>query len=225
MIDISRVGVSQSKIFDTYKEDLLTVFEGYETYENNIYLNADKTMYLTLEKDENYDTPSVTLWYNGNGISIEGSAVYSFYSYHFIKFDNGVIAWSKVGAYEDISQPTPYATNYGYVTRFLTDCENIATQETEKSVLITAGDSTIDNNNIYRLRAEKGREADFVRFASVGDDVINSAMTVIVPVYGHSRPLTTDKLWLKLQSQQQFGEIVLGGKKYMSCGTFCVPLE
>lgn len=232
MIDISRVGVSSEsgRIYTRFKEDLLSVFEGYETEVDEtldtlkIYLNDSKTMYLICEYIDNH-TLNLTLRYSGGNATIINYNGYdNLFDYHMIKFDNGVIGLSRLCGYRNIGDPHPYANNYGYITIFFANCTNVATGESEMTVF-DVDNSDRDNATGYNMRADKSQVRDWINFAYSTDNVINSAMTVIVPAYGHSRPLTTDKLWLKLQSQQQFGEIVLGGKKYMSCCTFCVPLE
>lgn len=223
MIDISRVGVQASRFFEQYKTDLRTAFDGYETDDDNIYLNTAKTMYINLTKNDN-DIKFV-LWYNGLSFEVFNTNDSSnLFDYHIIKFDNGVVGLSKISNYYNSSDPHPFASNYGFVTVFFAECQNLATGENEITMFET-GDNNRDVANYYNMRSEQSQGRDYVSFAHSTDNVTNSAMTVIAPAFGYARPLTTDKLWLKIKSQQQFGEIVLGGKKYMSCGTFCVPLE
>lgn len=227
MIDISRVTLPKDTMYDIYKSDLLNVFSDYTTEETDgntlIYINDDKSLLIDLSKGSE-NTPILKFRYGGNsGITsertIERNPSQANYNYKMVKFDNGVVGFSALGMNNDAE----YATNYGMLQYYVLDFNNIVTGESVKAIV--RGDDKKDEGCGYTFFTGINTSENLIRFADSNSKPSFSAMTVLAPIYAHTLPLTSDKMWVKLRSQQQFGEIVLSDKKYMSCGTFCVPLE
>lgn len=180
-----------------------------------------KSTYST--QSASYST-TVKLYY-GSNITIATSSSTSYMAYRLVKFDNGVIAFTGFQTAANAADLDAH-TNPKRLIWFIADCTNTATSATQTVAFkATASDSTSpDKTNYYTVYTGDSSGEFITNYASVGTDVINAPMTILTPVFIRSVPLITEKIYLKMQSQEQYGEIVMNDNSYLSCATFCVPL-
>lgn len=182
-----------------------------------------KSKYIT--QSLTYST-TVTLYYGGTNTTIATSSSSNYMAYRLIKFDNGVVAFTGFQTAANAADLDAH-TNSKRLVWFFADCTNAATSATQTVAFkATASDSTSpDNSYYYTVYTGDSAGEITTNYANVGTDAINAPMTILTPAFVRSLPLISDKLWLKMQSQEQYGEMTLNNKQYLSCATFCVPLE
>ena len=168
---------------------------------------------------------TVLLYYGGTNITIATSSSSNYMAYRLIKFDNGVVAFTGFQTAANAAGLDAH-TNPKRLIWFIADCTNTATSATQTAVFkATASDSdTPDKTNYYTVYTGDSNGEFIPNYASAGTDVINAPMTILTPAFVRSLPLISDKVWIKMQSQEQYGEITLNNEQYLSCATFCVPL-
>ena len=176
-------------------------------------------------QSETYST-AVKLYYGGTNITIATSSSTNYMAYRLVKFDNGVIAFTGFQTAANAADLDAH-TNAKRLVWFFADCTNVNTSTTQTAAFkATASDSdTPDKANYYTVYTGDSSGEFVANYASAGTDVINAPMTILTPAFIRSLPLISEKLWLKFQSQEQYGEIALNNEQYLSCATFCVPLE
>lgn len=169
---------------------------------------------------------TVTLYNGGTTTTVATSSSSDYMAYRLIKFDNGVIAFTgfqKAATAADLDAHT----NAKRLVWLIGDCTNLNTNTTQTVAFkATASDSTSpDKSYYYTVYTGDSAGEITTNYAAAGTDVINAPMTILTPAFVRSLPLISDKLWIKMQSQEQYGEMTLNNKQYLSCATFCVPLE
>lgn len=166
------------------------------------------------------------LYYGGTNLTIATSSSTNYMAYRLIKFDNGVIAFTGFQTAANAADLDAH-TSAKRLVWFFADCTAVNTSATQTAVFkATASDSdTPDKTNYYTVYTGDSSGEITTNYAAAGTDVINAPMTILTPAFVRSLPLISDKLWLKMQSQEQYGEITLSNEQYLSCATFCVPLE
>lgn len=168
---------------------------------------------------------TVRLYYGGTNLTIATSSSTNYMAYRLIKFDNGAIAFTGFQTAANAADLDAH-TSPKRLIWFIADCTNTATSATQTAVFkATASDSTSpDKAYYYTIYTGDSTGEITTNYAAAGTDVINAPMTILTPTFVRSLPLISDKLWLKMQSQEQYGEIVMNDNSYLSCATFCVPL-
>lgn len=229
MISREQHGImSTSSAFNTqWVNDLKAVF-GTEnvTTENSV---TTVTIGDGLSIKSTYNSQSATYsttvkLYYGSNITIATSST-NYMAYRLVKFDNGVIAFTGFQTAANAADLDAH-TNAKRLVWFFASCTNVNTSATQTAAFkATASDSTSPDNSYY-YTVYMGDSAGEITtsYANVGTDVINAPMTILTPAFVRSFPLISDKLWIKMQSQEQYGEITLNNEQYLSCATFCVPL-
>lgn len=232
MISREQHGIrSTSSTFNTqWVNDLKAIFGN----ENVITANGVTTVTIGdgLSIKSTYSAQSLTystdvrLHYGGTNTTIATSSSTNYMAYRLIKFDNGVIAFTGFQTAANAGDLDAH-TNAKRLAWSFADCTNAATSATQTVAFkATASDSTSpDNSYYYTVYMGDSDGKITTNYANVGTDVINAPMTILTPAFVRSLPLISDRLWLKMQSQEQYGEITLNNEKYLSCATFCVPLE
>lgn len=168
---------------------------------------------------------TVTLYYGSTNLTMATSSRDNYMAYRLIKFDNGVIAFTGFQTAANAGDLDAHTSAKRLVWLFA-DCTNTTTSAAQTAVFkATASDSdTPDKTNYYTVYTGDSSGEFVTNYASAGTDVINAPVTILTPAFIRSSPLISDKLWLKMQSQEQYGKIVLNNEQYLSCATFCVPL-
>ena len=231
MISREQHGImSTSSAFNTqWVNDLKAIF-GTEnvTTENNV---TTVTIGDGLSIKSTYNTQSAThsttvkLYYGSSNVTIATSNSTNYMAYRLVKFDNGVVAFTGFQTAANAANLDAH-TNAKRLVWFFTDCTNVTTSATQTVAFkATASDSTSPDKS-YNYTVYTGDSAGEIttNYANVGTDVINAPMTILTPVFVRSLPLVSDKLWIKMQSQEQYGEVVLNDSHYLSCATFAIPL-
>jgi hypothetical protein len=169
---------------------------------------------------------TVRLHYGGTNLTIATSSSSNYMAYRLIKFDNGVTAFTGFQTAANAGDLDAH-TNSKRLIWFFADCTNVSTSATQTVAFkATASDSTSPDNSYYYTVYTGDSSGEIVtNYANVGTDVINAPMTILTPAFVRSLPLISDKLWIKMQSQEQYNTITMNGDQYLSCATFCVPLE
>ena len=181
-----------------------------------------KSTYST--QSSTYST-AVRLYY-GSNLEIATSSSSNYMAYRLIKFDNGVIAFTGFQTAANAADLDAH-TNAKRLVWFFADCTNAATSATQTVAFkAAASDSTSPDKSYYYTVYTGDSSGEIVTsYANVGTDVINAPMTILTPAFVRSLPLISDKVWIKMQSQEQYNTITMNGDQYLSCATFCVPLE
>ena len=223
MISREQHGIrSTSSTFNTqWVNDLKAVFGNENVTTSNgvttVTIGDGLSIKSTFSPQSATYSTSVRLYY-GSNLEIATSSSSDYMAYRLIKFDNGVVASAgNLDAH----------TNAKRLVWFFADCTNAATSATQTVAFkATASDSTSpDKSYYYTVYTGDSSGEIATNYANVGTDVINAPMTILTPAFVRSLPLISDKVWIKMQSQEQYGEITLNGEQYLSCATFCVPLE
>ena len=173
----------------------------------------------------NYST-TVKLYYGNTSLTIATSSSTNYMAYRLIKFDNGVIAFTGFQTATNAADLDAH-TNAKRLVWFFTDCTNTDSSATQTVAFkATASDSTSPDKSYYYTVYTGDSSGEIVtNYANAGTDVINAPMTILTPAFVRSVPLITVKMYLKMQSQEQYGEIVMNSNRYLSCATFAIPLE
>lgn len=223
--------MSTSSAFNTqWVNDLKAIFGN----ENVTTESSVTTVTLTdgLSIKSTYSSQSATysttvrLYYGGTNTTIATSSSTAYMAYRLIKFDNGVIAFTGFQTAANAGDLDAH-TNSKRLVWFFADCTAVNTSATQTVAFkATASDSTSpDKTYYYTVYTGDSTGEITTNYATTGTDVINAPMTILTPAFVRSLPLISDKLWLKMQSQEQYGEIILNSNQYLSCATFAVPLE
>ena len=231
MIEREQHGIkSISSAFNTqWVSDLTAIFgsENVTTANGVTTVTIGDGLSIKSTHTSHSDTYSTTvkLYYSSANLTIATSSSTNYMAYRLIKFDNGAIAFTGFQTAANAADLDAH-TNAKRLVWFFADCTNTATSATQTAVFkATASDSdTPDKTNYYTVYTGDSAGEITTNYAAAGADVINAPMTILTPAFVRSFPLISDKLWLKMQSQEQYGEIVMNGNSYLSCATFCVPL-
>lgn len=231
MIEREQHGImSTSSAFNTqWVADLKAIFGNENvTTENNVTTVAigdGLSIKSTYSSHSDTYSTTVRLYYGGTNTTIATSSSTNYMAYRLVKFDNGVIAFTGFQTAANAGDLDAH-TNAKRLVWFIADCANVSDSSTTTAVFkATASDSTSpDSSYYYTIYTGDSAGEITTNYANVGTDVINAPMTILTPAFVRSLPLISDRLWLKMQSQEQYGEITLNNEKYLSCATFCVPL-
>ena len=182
---------------------------------------------LSIKSTYNFQSTStaVKLYYGSTNVDITVSSSTNYMAYRLVKFDNGVIAFTGFQTAANAADLDAH-TSAKRLVWFFADCTNATTSATQTVAFkATASDSdTPDKTNYYTVYTGDSNGEFVTSYANIGTDVINAPMTILTPAFVRSLPLISDKLWLKMQSQEQYNTITMNGNQYLSCATFCVPL-
>lgn len=172
-----------------------------------------------------YNT-TVTLYYGNTNLTVATSSSSDYMAYRLIKFDNGAVAFTGFQKAANAAGLDAH-TNAKRLVWFFTDCTNVSTSATQTVAFkATASDSTSpDKTNYYTVYTGDSAGVITTNYAEAGTDVINAPVTILTPAFVRSLSLISDRLWLKMQSQEQYNTITMNGDQYLSCATFAIPLE
>lgn len=232
MIEREQHGImSTSSAFNTqWVNDLKAIFGNENvTTENTVTtvtIGDGLSIKSTYSSHSDMYSTTVKLYYGGTNIAIATSSSSNYMAYRLVKFDNGVVSFTGFQTAANAADLDAH-TNAKRLVWFFADCTNVNTSATQTAAFkATASDSTSPDNSYY-YTVYMGDSAGEIttNYANAGTDVINAPMTILTPAFVRSFPLISDKLWIKMQSQEQYGEMTLNNEQYLSCATFCVPLE
>lgn len=232
MIEREQHGImSTSSAFNTqWVNDLKAIFGNENvTTENNVTtvtIGDGLSIKSTYSSQSATYSTTVRLYYGGTNLTIATSSSTNYMAYRLVKFDNGVIAFTGFQTAANAADLDAH-TNAKRLVWFFADCTNAATSATQTVAFkATASDSTSPDNSYYYTVYTGDSSGEIVtNYANAGTDVINAPMTILTPAFVRSLPLISGKLWIKMQSQEQYGAITLNNDQYLSCATFAIPLE
>ena len=231
MIERSQHGVKKGTAFNTqWISDLTDIFGS-----ENVSTSGDMTTVTltdvqgeTLEIQSVYsnNVTTVKLYYGASNIEITGNNNDNWLAYRLVKFDNGVIAFTPFQGNSNASDLDAHesAKRLGW---FVCTCTNLSDNSQTTAVFRTTADvysGSPDSVNYYRSYIGSSSSELTTNYSNNGSNVVNAPIMILQPAFVRSLPLVTEQIFLKTQSTEQYGEIVLNNKNYLSCATFCVPL-
>lgn len=232
MISREQHGIkSISSAFNTqWVSDLTAIFGNENVITENgittVTIGDGLSIKSTFNPQSGTYSTTVRLYYGGTNTTIATSSSTNYMAYRLIKFDNGVIAFTGFQTAANAADLDAH-TNAKRLVWFFADCTNVNTSATQTVAFkATASDSASPDKAIYYTVYTGDSTGEITtNYAGTGIDVINAPMTILTPAFVRSLPLISEKIYLKMQSQEQYGEITLNNERYLSCATFCVPLE
>lgn len=181
-----------------------------------------KSTYST--QSASYST-TVQLYYGSTNLTIATSSSANYMAYRLVKFDNGVIAFTGFQTATSAADLDAH-TNAKRLVWFIGNCTNLNTNTTQTVVFQAAGSgSDPDSTTSFTAYVGDTNAGLTATYAAAGADVANAPIMVLTPAFVRSLPLICGNLWLKIQSTSQYNTITINGNRYLSCATFCVPLE
>ena len=181
-----------------------------------------KSTYST--QSASYNT-TVRLYYGSTNITIATSSSTNYMAYRLIKFDNGVVAFTGFQTAANAADLDAH-TNAKRLVWFIGDCTNLNTNTTQTVVFQAAGSgSDPDKTTSFTAYVGDTNAGLTATYAGTGANVIDAPIMVLTPAFVRSLPLICANLWLKIQSTSQYNTITINNEQYLSCATFCVPLE
>lgn len=230
MTERTQCGVKKGTAFNTqWISDLTDIFGS-----DNVSTSGDTTtVNLTDVQGETFniqsvfsnDITTVTLHYGTTAAEITDNNTSNWIAYRLIKFDNGVIAFSGFQA-ASAAENLDAHTNAKRLVWFVCTCTNLSDNSQTKAIFKAIGTSEDPDNTIYyQSYIATVNSAIPTYFNEGGQNVVNAPITILSPVYIRSLPLIATGIWLKTQSTGAYNVTEMGNKTYLSCATFCVPLE
>ena len=181
-----------------------------------------KSTYST--QSASYNT-TVRLYYGSTNITIATSSSTNYMAYRLIKFDNGVVAFTGFQTAANAADLDAH-TNAKRLVWFIGNCTNLNTNTTQTVVFQAAGSgSDPDKTTFFTAYVGDTNAGLTATYAGTGTNVIDAPIMVLTPAFVRSLPLICANLWLKIQSTSQYNTITINNERYLSCATFCVPLE
>ena len=168
---------------------------------------------------------TVQLYYGGTNLTIATSSSSNYMAYRLIKFDNGVVAFTGFQTAANAADLDAH-TNAKRLVWFIGNCTNLNTNTTQTVVFQAAGSgSDPDKTTFFTAYVGDTNAGLTATYAGTGTNVIDAPIMVLTPAFVRSLPLICANLWLKIQSTSQYNTITINNERYLSCATFCVPLE
>ena len=168
---------------------------------------------------------TVQLYYGGTNLTIATSSSSNYMAYRLIKFDNGVVAFTGFQTAANAADLDAH-TNAKRLVWFIGNCTNLNTNTTQTVVFQAAGSgSDPDKTTFFTAYVGDTNAGLTATYAGTGANVIDAPIMVLTPAFVRSLPLICANLWLKIQSTSQYNTITINNEQYLSCATFCVPLE
>ena len=230
MISRSQFGVSRGTAFNAqWKSDMAAIFgaENVSTSGNvtTAVIGDGLEIRSTYSTQSGIETTTVRLYYGSSTLIIGTTNSDNKYAYRIVKFDNGVIAFSGFQNAANADSLDAHM-NPKRLVYFICDVDDVTQTETTVKAFFEAegSGSDPDSVNYYTGYIGTTNGALAAYYNSDATNVINSPMTILIPAFIRSMPYITECLYLKMQSQGQYGEILLNGTRYLSCASFCVPL-
>ena len=232
MIERSQHGIKKGTAFNTqWISDLTDIFGS-----DNVSTSGDTTTVtltdvqgemLELRSTYSDNVTSVKLYYGGSNIEITGNNNDNWLAYRLVKFDNGVIAFTSYQNNSNASNLDAHE-NAKRLSWFVCTCTNLSDNSQTKAVFkATAGVSNDrpDSESYYRSYIGSSSSELVTYYSDNGGSIVNAPIMILQPAFVRSLPLVTEQIFIKTQSTEQYDEIVMNSKNYLSCATFCVPLE
>lgn len=222
--EISRNSLPYNQVSSFYILDLREIFSGYEI-ENvdeesehiKIYLNEDKNFYLytTTNATANAGSVRLNVMCGGNSYSLlNDSSNNPAYvtSYKMIRLDDTIIL-SDFTAIQGTQSPP---TSDGNLKLFVSKAVNVI-DNTEHVIVLQGNNDTMS----YKF-SDMHTARELSQKMAFGN---SAAMTRAVPAFSYQYPLKCTSVYQKLQSQAQYGKMLLNGKSFISGNTFAVKSE
>lgn len=230
MTERTQHGVKKGTAFNAqWISDLTEIFGS-----GNVSTSGDTTtVILTDVQGETFniqsvfsnDITTVTLHYGTTTADVTDNNTSNWIAYRLIKFDNGVIAFSGFQA-ASAAENLDAHTNAKRLVWFVCTCTNLSDNSQTKAIFKAIGTGEDPDNTIYyQSYIATVNSAIPTFFNEGGQNVVNAPITILSPVYIRSLPLIATGIWLKTQSTGAYNVTEMGNKTYLSCATFCVPLE
>lgn len=232
MIERSQHGVKKGSAFNTqWISDLTDIFgsSAVSTSGDTTTVNLTDVQGETLEIQSVYsnDVTTVRLYYGASNIEITSSNTDYWIAYRLVKFDNGVIAFTPFQNSSNASSLDAHESAKR-LSWFICTCTNLSDNSQTKAVFkATAGvySDRPDSESYYRSYIGSSSSELTTNYSDNGGSVVGAPIMILQPSFVRSMPLVTEQIFIKTQSTEQYDEIVLNNKNYLSCATFCVPLE
>lgn len=231
MISREQHGImSTSSVFNTqWVADLKAIFGTENVTTENSVTTVALADGLSIKSTHNtqsatYST-TVRLYYGGTNLTIATSSSTSYMAYRLVKFDNGTVGFTGFQTAANAADLDAH-TNAKRLVWFIGNCTNLNTNTTQTVVFQAAGSgSDPDSTTSFTAYVGDTNAGLTATYAAAGADVANAPIMVLTPAFVRSLPLICANLWLKIQSTSQYNTITINGDQYLSCATFCVPLE
>ena len=231
MIERSQHGVKKGTAFNTqWISNLTDIFgSGNVTTENNVTtVNLTSTQGETFNIQSVYsnDVTTVRLYYGTSNIEITGNNNDNWLAYRLVRFDNGAIAFTPFQNSSNASNLDAHESAKR-LSWFVCTCTNLSDNSQTKAVFkATAGvsDDRPDSESYYRSYIGSTSSELTTNYSDSGGNVVGAPIMILQPAFVRSMPLVTEQIFIKTQSTEQYDEIVMNSKNYLSCATFCVPL-
>ena len=229
MVERSRTNLIAGSAFNAqWISDLTDIFgsDNISTANNVTTVTLSETLSIKSTYSNTQNNISVTLQ-GVNNVSITSitSSGSGRHAYRLIKFDNGVVAFTGFQTAATAADLDAH-TNAKRLVWFIADCANVSDSSTTTAVFKASGSgSDPDSATSYVTYIGDSNAGITTTYAADGANVVNAPIMVLTPTYIRSLPLICTKLLFKIQSTSQYNTITMNGDQYLSCATFCVPLE
>lgn len=220
--EISRNSLKYNQVSLFYIPDLKEIFNGYEiesvdeeSEHVKIYLNKDKDFYLYTSMYSNYDkTVQLNVMCGENSYSFTNSTNNSSYatSYKMIRADDTVILSSFTTVQNTQSPPTSDEHLKICITKAVNVVDNV------EHIIVLQANTNGTINKYSDMHTVRESSQNMVLGTS-------AAMTKAVPVFSYQYPLRCTSVYQKLQSQAQYGKMLLNGESFISGSCFAVKYE
>lgn len=217
--EISRNSLKYNQVSSFYISDLKEMFNDYEienvdedSEDIKIYLNEDKDFYLyTKTYGAVNGTVQLNIMCGGNSYSFSNSTSNNSYaaSYKMIRVDDTIILSDFTAAQGTQSPPT----SDGNLKLFVSKAVNVIDNTEHIIVLQANNDATSYKFSDMHTVRESSQTMAFGTSA---------AMTRAVPAFSYQYPLRCTNVYQKLQSQAQYGKMLLNGRSFISGSCFAV---
>ena len=231
MIERSQHGIKKGTAFNAqWISDLTDIFGS-----DNVSTSGDTTtVNLTDVQGETFNIQSVysnnvttvKLYYGTSNIEITSNNNDNWLAYRLVKFDNGAIAFTPFQNSSNASNLDAHESAKR-LSWFVCTCTNLSDNSQTKAVFkATAGvsDDRPDSESYYRSYIGSSSSELVTYYSDNGGSIVNAPIMILQPAFVRSMPLVTEQIFIKTQSTEQYDEIVMNSKNYLSCATFCVPL-
>ena len=219
---ITRNAVSIADLYNQYIADLKTVFSDFETEEVE---NESFTVYITKSKNVKFFVTKLSAggvvieeYCNDDSRRITWTGSYAFASYRMVKSEFGIAMSSTI----DTTNVSDAQSDWKRLSWFIGEGINTDTNEPCTGLVTTENQYSGDGRHSLFVATDLHHRIEKIDAAVSLFQGSSAAIPVLTNMFSYMYPFEFDDVYIKLQSQAQYGKLLIENEKFISGTDFCL---
>ena len=220
---LTRNAVPIADLYNQYVSDLKTIFSEFETEEVEnesftVYITKSKNVKIVVSNGGANSGIEIKEYCNDDSRTITWTGNLSFAFYRMVKSEFGIAMSSTI----DKSNASEAHSDWEQLSWFIGKGINTDTNEPCMGLVTTENQYNGDGRHSLFLATDLHNQIEKIDASVSLFQGTSAAMPVLTNMFSYMYPFEFDDVYIKLQSQGQYGKMLIENEKFISGTDFCL---